>query len=76
MLGRETGLQVGVAGGAAQLTDYSQVTRESIPIVVIAITFATFLVMVVVLRALLLAALAVASTWPRSGSPSASSPCS
>jgi putative drug exporter of the RND superfamily len=59
-LGEETGLKVGVAGGAAQLTDYNQVTRETIPIVVIAITFATFLVMVVVLRALLLAALAVA----------------
>ncbi|MBS1885812.1 MAG: MMPL family transporter [Actinobacteria bacterium] len=55
-----SGLRVGVAGGAAQLTDYSNVTRESIPIVVIAITLVTFLVMVVVLRAVLLAALAVA----------------
>jgi putative drug exporter of the RND superfamily len=53
-------VDAGVAGGAAQLTDYNRVTRASIPIVVAAITFVTFLVMVVVLRALLLAALAVA----------------
>lgn len=59
-LSNSTGLKVGVAGGAAQLTDYNQVTRETIPIVVAAITIATFLVMVIVLRALLLAALAVA----------------
>jgi putative drug exporter of the RND superfamily len=59
-LGSEAHLDVGVAGGAAQLTDYNQVTRESIPIVVAAITVVTFLVMVLVLRALLLAALAVA----------------
>jgi RND superfamily putative drug exporter len=55
-----TGLKVGVAGGAAQLTDYSDVTRAAIPIVVAAITIVTFLVMVFVLRAVLLAALAVA----------------
>jgi len=55
-----TGIDVGVAGGAAQLTDYASVTRTAIPIVVIAITIATFIVMVIVLRALLLAALAVA----------------
>jgi RND superfamily putative drug exporter len=54
-----SGLRVGVAGGAAQLTDYSHVTRAAIPIVVAAITIVTFLVMVVVLRAVLLAALAV-----------------
>jgi RND superfamily putative drug exporter len=59
-LGASAGLSVGVGGGAAQLTDYNHVTRESIPIVVAAITLVTFLVMVVVLRALLLAALAVA----------------
>ena len=55
-----TGIHVGVAGGAAQLTDYASVTRAAIPLVVIAITIATFLIMVIVLRALLLAALAVA----------------
>jgi RND superfamily putative drug exporter len=55
-----TGIDAGVAGGAAQLTDYASVTRAAIPIVVIAITIATFIIMVIVLRALLLAALAVA----------------
>jgi len=55
-----TGMHVGVAGGAAQLTDYASVTRAAIPVVVVAITIATFIVMVIVLRALLLAALAVA----------------
>jgi len=59
-LAKESGLQTGVAGGAAQLNDYSRVTREIIPLVVAAITLATFLVLVLVLRALLLAALAVA----------------
>jgi len=58
-LGREAGLATGVAGGAAQLNDYSQVTRERIPLVVAAITLATFLVLVLVLRALPLAAIAV-----------------
>jgi RND superfamily putative drug exporter len=59
-LAADSGLTTGVAGGAAQLNDYSRVTRERIPWVVIAITIATFLVLVVVLRALLLAAIAVA----------------
>jgi len=58
-LADETGLKTGVAGGAAQLNDYSRVTRDTIPIVVVAITLATFLVLVLVLRALPLAALAV-----------------
>jgi RND superfamily putative drug exporter len=54
-----TGIEAGVAGGAAQLTDYSNVTRAAIPVVIVAITIATFIIMVIVLRALLLAALAV-----------------
>jgi putative drug exporter of the RND superfamily len=58
-LGREAGLETGVAGGAAQLNDYSHVTRERIPFVIAAITLATFLVLVLVLRALPLAAIAV-----------------
>jgi len=58
-LADETGLSTGVAGGAAQLNDYSRVTRDTIPIVVAAITLATFLVLVLVLRSLPLAALAV-----------------
>jgi putative drug exporter of the RND superfamily len=59
-LSRETGLATGVAGGAAQLNDYSRVTRARIPFVIAAITLATFLVLVLVLRALPLAAIAVA----------------
>lgn len=59
-LAEEADLVTGVAGGAAQLNDYSRVTRERIPWVVLAITIATFLVLMVVLRALLLAAIAVA----------------
>ncbi|MGB7587497.1 MAG: MMPL family transporter, partial [Solirubrobacterales bacterium] len=58
-LGRETDASAGVAGGAAQLNDYSQVTRERIPFVIAAITLVTFLVLVLVLRALPLAAIAV-----------------
>jgi RND superfamily putative drug exporter len=58
-LADEADLETGVAGGAAQLNDYSRVTRERIPWVVVAITIATFLILVVVLRALLLAAIAV-----------------
>jgi RND superfamily putative drug exporter len=58
-LGREADLATGVAGGAAQLNDYSRVTRARIPLAVAAITFATFLVLVLVLRALPLAAIAV-----------------
>jgi X-X-X-Leu-X-X-Gly heptad repeat protein len=58
-LAADSGLQTGVAGGAAQLNDYSQVTRERIPWVVAAITFVTFLVLILVLRAIPLAAIAV-----------------
>jgi len=56
---RESGLKAGVAGGAAQLNDYSRVTRERIPWVVVAITIATFLVLVIVLRSVPVAAIAV-----------------
>jgi RND superfamily putative drug exporter len=58
-LAGDAGLQTGVAGGAAQLNDYSQVTRERIPWVIAAITIVTFLVLVLVLRAVPLAAIAV-----------------
>jgi putative drug exporter of the RND superfamily len=58
-LGEDADLTTGVAGGAAQLNDYSRVTRERIPWIIFAITVATFLVLVIVLRALLLAAIAV-----------------
>jgi RND superfamily putative drug exporter len=55
----ETGLATGVAGGAAQLNEYSKVTRERIPIIVAAITVVTFLILVLILRAIPLAAIAV-----------------
>jgi RND superfamily putative drug exporter len=58
-LASEADLVTGVAGGAAQLNDYSRVTRDRIPWVVIAITIATFFVLMIVLRAVLLAAIAV-----------------
>ena len=58
-LGKEAGVATGVAGGAATLNTYSHVTRDRIPYVVAAITLATFLVLVLVLRALPLAAIAV-----------------
>jgi RND superfamily putative drug exporter len=58
-LGEEADLRTGVAGAAAQLNDYSRVTRARIPWVVLAITIATFLVLMIVLRALPLAAIAV-----------------
>jgi putative drug exporter of the RND superfamily len=58
-LADESGFATGVAGGAAQLNDYNHVTRARIPLVVLAITLVTFLVLVVILRALPLAAIAV-----------------
>ena len=58
-LGREAGVTAGVGGGPATLNDYSRVTRERIPVVVAAITLATFLVLVLILRSLPLAAIAV-----------------
>jgi RND superfamily putative drug exporter len=59
VLGREANSKTGVAGGAATLNTYSRVTRERIPYIIAAITIATFLVLVLVLRALPLAAIAV-----------------
>jgi len=55
----KTGLRVGVAGGAAQLTDYNQVTRTRVPLVIVAMTIVTFLALLVLLRAPLLALVAV-----------------
>jgi putative drug exporter of the RND superfamily len=55
----ESGLNAGVAGGAAELNDYSHVTRAKMPEIIAAITLATFLVLVLILRALPLAAIAV-----------------
>jgi putative drug exporter of the RND superfamily len=58
-IGRDTRASAAVAGGPATLNTYSRVARDRIPAVVVAITIATFLVLVLVLRALPLAALAV-----------------
>jgi len=58
-LGENATLETGVAGGAAQLNDYSKITRDRIPWIIAIITLVTFLVLVVVLRALPLAAIAV-----------------
>jgi putative drug exporter of the RND superfamily len=57
--GEKTGLRVGVAGGAAQLTDYNQITRSRVPLVILAMTLVTFLALVFLLRAVILAAIAV-----------------
>jgi RND superfamily putative drug exporter len=58
-LAASSGLQTGVTGGPAQLDDYSQAISSRVPLVILAITLATFLVLVLVLRALPLAAIAV-----------------
>jgi RND superfamily putative drug exporter len=58
-LGREANVATGVAGGAATLNTYNRITKERFPLVVAAITIATFLVLIIVLRSLPLAALAV-----------------
>jgi hypothetical protein len=42
----ETGLVAGVAGGPATLNTYSEVTRARMPLLIVAITIATFLVLV------------------------------
>lgn len=59
-LGGESGLKTGVTGGPATLNTFSEVTRDSLPIEIAAIVLATFLVLVLVLRSLPLAALAIA----------------
>jgi RND superfamily putative drug exporter len=58
-LADDANVEAGVAGGAAQLTDYDEITRERIPLVVIAITLVTLLMMIIIVRAPLLATLAV-----------------
>jgi RND superfamily putative drug exporter len=58
-LAASTGTTTGVSGGAAQLIDYTDTISQRIPIMVAVITLATFLILVVILRALPLAAIAV-----------------
>ncbi len=58
-LSAATGTTTGVSGSAAELIDYTNVISERIPIMIAVITIATFLILLVVLRALPLAAIAV-----------------
>jgi RND superfamily putative drug exporter len=53
------GLRTGVTGGAATLNDYGRATKGRLPLVIGAIVAVTFLLLVVILRALPLAGLAV-----------------
>lgn len=52
-------LETGVAGGAATVNDYGEVTRARIPLVVGAVVIACFLMLLLILRSPLLAAIAV-----------------
>ncbi len=58
-LAREGHLVAGVSGGAAILNDYGSATKSRLPLVIGSIVLITFLMLVAVLRAPLLAALAV-----------------
>jgi putative drug exporter of the RND superfamily len=58
-IGRQTNATAAVAGGPATLNTYSRVARDRIPLLVVVISIATFLVLMVVLRAIPVAALAV-----------------
>ncbi|MGE5527261.1 MAG: MMPL family transporter [Methanosarcina sp.] len=59
-IGARPGLAAGLSGGAAVLNDYGAATKARLPLVVGAIVAITFLMLVALLRAPLLAALAVA----------------
>ncbi len=58
-LAREGDLEAGVSGGAAILNDYAAATKSRLPLVIGAIILITFLMLVAILRAPLLAALAI-----------------
>jgi putative drug exporter of the RND superfamily len=58
-LATAAGVTTGVTGAAAELIDYTDVISERIPVMIAVITIATFLILVVILRAVLLAAIAV-----------------
>jgi RND superfamily putative drug exporter len=55
----EAGLATGVSGGVAQVNEFSRITRDRIPLIIVVITLVTFLILVVVLRSIPLAAIAV-----------------
>jgi RND superfamily putative drug exporter len=58
-LSDEGGLRTGLTGGAATLNDYGSVTKARIPLVIAAVIAITYLMLVLLLRTPLLAALAV-----------------
>jgi RND superfamily putative drug exporter len=58
-LAAASGTVTGVTGGAARLIDYTDTISNRIPLMIAVITLATFLILVVVLRAIPLAAIAV-----------------
>ena len=58
-LDERPGLEAGLSGGAAVLNDYGSATKSRLPLVVGSIVLITFLMLVALLRAPLLAALAV-----------------
>jgi RND superfamily putative drug exporter len=58
-IARQSGLLTSVGGGAATVNDYGSVTRARIPLVVAAVVIACFLMLVLILRAPLLALIAV-----------------
>lgn len=58
-IGGRPGYRAGVSGGAAVLNDYGSATKSRLPLVVGSIVLITFLMLVALLRAPLLAALAV-----------------
>jgi RND superfamily putative drug exporter len=58
-IARQSGLLTSVGGGAATVNDYGEVTRARIPLVVAAVVIACFVMLVLILRAPLLALIAV-----------------
>ena len=58
-IARQGGLLTGVAGGAATLNDYGAATKARLPLVIGSIVAITLLMLIAILRAPLLAALAV-----------------
>jgi RND superfamily putative drug exporter len=59
VLAKSSNLQTGVTGGPAQLADYNDAISAKVPLAIVAISLVTFFVLLVVLRALALAAIAV-----------------
>jgi putative drug exporter of the RND superfamily len=58
-LGRDVSGVAGVAGGPAELNDYSHASRSRLPIVIAVVSLVTFLTLVIVLRAIIASALTV-----------------